>query len=158
MTVTIAGYNYHGALLRHGVIRKKLDWHSDSIKSNQNEATMGSAFTSGHKTYWWFSASSSPPLLPSFLLLGSHVPGVIWNATALLSLCLKSYSSITIASLWNAVVSSLAFVEFFKELFCHSSVRPFKYSLPLSTRHGPTDKKEPHQDIALLSLSRWSAF
>ena len=173
-------------LLIHEVIRKELDWHSDSIKSNQNEATMASAaaFTSDQKTYWldWVvsrvryrarptrqalkpdgeSDSVSLHLLHFSLLssrlFGSHAPGVIWNATALLSLCLKSYSSITIASLWNAVVSSLAFVEFFKELFCHSSVRPFKYSLPLSTRHGPTDKKEPHQDIALLSLSRWSAF
>ena len=33
-------------LLRHGATTKKWDWHSDSIKSNQTQARMGSAFTS----------------------------------------------------------------------------------------------------------------
>ena len=144
-------------LLIRGVTRRKLDWHSDSIKSNQNEATMASAaaFTSDQKTYWldwvvprvryrarptrsearwrvWLGYASSPPVLSSFLLFVlSPAPGVIWNATSLLSLCFNCpfLPFITIAPLWNAVVSkqaSLAFVEFFKELFCHSSVRPFK--------------------------------
>ena len=73
----------------------------------------------------WVVILLSSPLICLICLI-SFLVQILWC-----DLILKvSVSSITIAFLWNVAHSfSLAFAEFFKELFCYSSVRPFKYGL-----------------------------
>ena len=73
---------------------------------------------------------SSPLIcLICLICLISFLVQILW-CDLILKVCCTSVSSITIAFLWNVAHRfSLAFAEFFKELFCYSSVRPFKYGL-----------------------------
>ena len=113
-------------LLRHGATTKKWDWHSDSIKSNQTQARMGSAFTSDqilasrHILYDIYRlakldfAWSTSLFLSHFLLLASPIfCASRWCDlkcnVSIVSLFQTSHFSITIAfSLWNAVSATFS--------------------------------------------------
>ena len=79
---------------------------------------------------WVVILLSSPLIcLICLICLISFLVQILWCDLILKAYC-TSVSSITIAFLWNVAHRfSLAFAEFFKELFCYSSVRPFKYGL-----------------------------
>ena len=79
---------------------------------------------------WVVILLSSPLIcLICLICLISFLVQILWCDLILKVYC-TSVSSITIAFLWNVAHRfSLAFAEFFKELFCYSSVRPFKYGL-----------------------------